>query len=511
MKTTTRKRSKTDQRGAGRESGASDLRLRAVTDAMPVMICMSGTDKLCYYFNKSWLDFVGRTLEQEQGNRWAENVHPDDFDRCLQIYVSSFDARHPFEMEYRLRHHSGEYRWILDHGVPRYASDGTFEGYVGGCLDIHDQKEAAVARQRLAAIVESSDDAIVSKDLRGVVTSWNPGAEKMFGWTAEEMIGRSILTIIPPELQGDEERILATIARGERIEHFDTVRVTKTGKRVEVSLTVSPVKDEAGRIVGAAKIARDITQQKKAERALRTTEKLASVGRLAATIAHEMNNPLEAITNLVYLAKHAAVRPDVQEYLRGAEEELDRVAHLTRQTLGFYRETSGARPMTVSSAVEALAPVFASRSRNKGITIVQEIEQDPEIYAAPGEIRQLVANLLANSIDAVGPGGRIRVRVSAATEWSGRRRRGVRLTVADSGSGIPRQIRPQLFQPFFTTKKDVGTGLGLWVCQSVVEKHGGAIRLKSSAAPEKSWTAFSVFLPLQEHGARAENGLTKAV
>jgi PAS domain S-box-containing protein len=133
----------TAQKRAEQALRESEQRYRVVTDASPVMVWMSGTDKLCYYFNKSWLDFVGRTLEQESGNGWAENVHPDDFDRCLKVYVNNFDARGPFEMEYRLRHHSGQYRWILDCGIPRYAADGTFEGYVGGCLDIHDRKEAA--------------------------------------------------------------------------------------------------------------------------------------------------------------------------------------------------------------------------------------------------------------------------------------------------------------------------------------------------------------------------------
>ena len=133
----------TAQKQAERALRESEQRFRVITDASPIMVWMAGTDKLCYYFNKGWLDFVGRTLEQESGNGWAENVHPEDFDRCLQIYVSNFDARRPFEMEYRMRHHTGQYRWILDRGVPRYAPDGTFEGYVGGCLDIHDQKEAA--------------------------------------------------------------------------------------------------------------------------------------------------------------------------------------------------------------------------------------------------------------------------------------------------------------------------------------------------------------------------------
>lgn len=133
----------TAQKRAERELRESEQRFRVITDASPIMVWMSGTDKLCYYFNKGWLDFVGRTLEQELGNGWAENLHPEDFDRCLQIYVSNFDARRPFEMEYRMRHHTGQYRWILDRGVPRYSADGTFEGYVGGCLDIHYQKEAA--------------------------------------------------------------------------------------------------------------------------------------------------------------------------------------------------------------------------------------------------------------------------------------------------------------------------------------------------------------------------------
>jgi len=139
----------TDRKRVEQALRESEQRYRTVTDASPVMVWMSGTDKLCYYFNKGWLDFVGRTLEEESDNGWTENVHPDDIDRCLQMYVTNFDARRPFEIEYRLRHHTGEYRWIFDRGVPRYAPDGTFEGYVGGCLDIHAQK-AGVEKVRTA-------------------------------------------------------------------------------------------------------------------------------------------------------------------------------------------------------------------------------------------------------------------------------------------------------------------------------------------------------------------------
>ena len=364
--------------------------------------------------------------------------------------------------------------------------------------------------QRLAAIVESSDDAIISKDLTGKVRSWNPSAERIFGYRADEMIGQPITKIIPPELHADEARILGTIMRGERVDHFETVRVRKDGGRIEVSLTVSPLKDATGRIVGAAKIARDITQQKKTENALRTTERLASVGRLAATVAHEINNPLEAVTNLIYLAKNADVREDVQKYLTSAQEELTRIFHITKQTLGFYRETKGATVIRLGPLITSLLSVFSSRARNRGIDLISEIRVDSDVYAVPGEIRQVIANLLANSIDAVNTNGQIRIRMSPARQWGGEGRQGIRLTVADTGSGISKAARSRIFEPFFTTKTDIGTGLGLWVCKSIVETHGGSIQLRSDATPGRSWTVFSVFLPLNAHEDADAEMLTEA-
>lgn len=368
------------------------------------------------------------------------------------------------------------------------------------------RESSSQARVELAAIVESSDDAIVSKNLQGIVTSWNPAAARIFGYTAQEMIGQSITKIIPPELHADEQMILDTIASGRRIEHFETVRVTKDSRRIDVSLTISPVRNDAGKIIGAAKVARDITVRKQTERVLRMTERLASVGRLAATIAHEMNNPLEAVTNLVYLAERNTSEPNTREFLRSAQDELARVSLLTRQTLGFYRETTGARIFTLGSLVDPLISAYQSRARNKGVQIHTEICEDPEITGIPGEIRQVLANLLSNSIDAVATGGVVRIRISAACDWSNGGQPGARFTIADNGAGIPVGIRTQLFEPFFTTKTETGTGLGLWVSKGIVEKHGGSIHLRSSTQPGRSWTVFSLFLPAQTQAVLAGAG-----
>jgi PAS domain S-box-containing protein len=473
----------------------SEQRFRVITDASPVLVWMSGTDKLCYYFNKGWLEFVGRTLEQEAGNGWAENVHPGDFDRCLQIYVSCFDKREPFKMEYRLRHHTGQYRWILDCGVPRYGPDGTFEGYVGGCLDIHDKKEAAEVRHQLAAIVESSNDAIVSKDLNGTVTSWNQRAERMFGYTAEEIVGKPITTIIPPELHHDEDMILGKIRSGQKIDHFETVRLAKSGERIDVSLSISPVRNEHGAIVGAAKIARDITENKKMEQALRVTEKLAAAGRLAATVAHEINNPLEAVTNFIYLAKiNPALPAKVRDYLDCADQELSRVAHITRQTLGFYRGSSRPAWLQLSSIVDDVYTVYQRKLENKSIAFDKRIDPDVRVFAVQGEVNQVLSNLMANAIDASPPDSRVSVRAHTTAGRDGQPV--ARVLVADRGQGISPEHKQSLFAPFFTTKKDVGTGLGLWITRELVQKAGGSIRVRSRVG-ERSGTVVVLTFPLQ--------------
>jgi PAS domain S-box-containing protein len=498
----------TERRHAEEEQRRKEEEFHILADAVPQLVWMANPDGWIFWYNSRWYEYTGTTAEQMQGWGWQSVHDPAVLPRVLERWKASINTGEPFEMTFPLRGADGVFRPFLTRVIPVRDSSGKITRWFGTNTDVSSEvkvqqrlQNALIASERLAAIVESSDDAIISKDLTGIVTSWNPAAERIFGYTAQEMVGRSITTIIPPELHDDETRILATIARGERIDHFETVRVRKGGERIEVSLTISPIRDDSGKIVGAAKIARDITQQKKAERALHTTERLAAVGRLAATVAHEINNPLAAVTNFVYLGKQRAVRDDVREFLTGAQEELKRISHLTKQTLGFYRETQGASCITLGSTLQSLVPVFSYKTRHQAIDIRTEIRQDPQIYAVAGEVRQLVANLLSNSIDAVGAAGKIRVRVSASSSYNGTRAPGVKLTIADSGPGIALQTQSRLFEPFFTTKKDVGTGLGLWICRNIVEKHHGWIRVKTSTVPGRSGTVFSVFLPANSQPA----------
>lgn len=364
--------------------------------------------------------------------------------------------------------------------------------------EIGRQKRLETAAVLLSAIVESSDDAIASKDLNGIVTSWNKSAERLFGYKAEEIIGRPITLIIPPELQGDEATILKKVRAGEKIDHFETVRMSKSGERIEVSLSISPVRNEQGRIIGAAKIVRDITENKKIERALRTTEKLAAAGRLAATVAHEINNPLEAVTNLVYLAKRDMNdAKKVAAYLELAGRELDRVAHIARQTLGFYRESASPTRFNVSQLLDDLLFLYDTRLQTRKIKVIRQYENDIEVSAISGEIRQAFSNLITNSIDAMSAGGSLQIRVARSRKWREPQLPGVRITVLDSGSGISPRNKRNLFQPFFTTKSDIGTGLGLWITRNIIEKHGGNIRVWSRTGPKGHGTAFSIFLPFE--------------
>src|SRR5579863_783033 len=194
---------------------------RIMADNLPAMVWVSDSEGLRTYFNRAWLGFTGRSLEQELGDGWSDGIHPEDRLRCLDTYRTSIKSRLPFKMEYRLRRADGAFRRVLSHGQPCLTDEGEFQGYVGTCLDIDEQKASEETVLSLAAIVQSSDDAIVTKDLNGIIRSWNASAERIFGYTEEEVVGKPITIIIPPTLHAEEADILRRLKAGQRIDHLD--------------------------------------------------------------------------------------------------------------------------------------------------------------------------------------------------------------------------------------------------------------------------------------------------
>jgi PAS domain S-box-containing protein len=347
-------------------------------------------------------------------------------------------------------------------------------------------------RRRLAAIVESSEDAIFSTTAEGQVTSWNKAAEVLYGYAAEEMLGKPISLIAPPERLDEVLQNQKRLNAGERIEPYETQRRRKDGTLIPLSLSIFPLRNKAGDIVGSSAIARDITARLKSEAALRRSERLATAGRLAASIAHEINNPLEAVTNLIYLARNDPQKS--AQYLQMADAELDRIAKIARQTLGFVRPSAPAGPFDLNATLEEVLALLARRLESKHIEVRKRYRNPATVHGDAGEIRQLLANLIGNAIDALPVGGRLELRTLPMHDRiSGIH--GVRVTVADSGSGISSEHRSRIFEPFFTTKRDAGTGLGLWLANEIVQKHGGRLRVRSRTAGSPTGTIFQAFLP----------------
>jgi PAS domain S-box-containing protein len=369
--------------------------------------------------------------------------------------------------------------------------------------DISERKKNDETRFLLAAIVDSADDAIFSEDLNGIVRSWNEGARRMFGYTPEEMIGQSILRLVPQDLRYEEDEILRKLRAGERIEHNETTRMRKNGETIEVSVTISHIRDESGKVIGASNITRDISARKRTERLLLQSEKLAATGRMAAAVAHEINNPLESLINLIYLARlNSEAGGKVNRLLTTAEEELERVAHIARQTLGYYRDTSAPVEVFIHDLLENVLAVYNAKILASGIAVDARFSDLQRISVRKGEILQVFSNIIANSIDAMRTGGKLSLSTRKVFTGS---REVVRIVIQDNGCGIDQGDLAKVFEPFFTTKGNLGTGIGLWVAKELIEQHDGQIATASSTAPGSSGTTITIDLPFSaSHSSEAK-------
>ena len=452
--------------------------------------------------NDRMYEIFGRTREQgplNGANFFAEAVHPENREAFQEAVQRTLQQGKPFHFEGLIDNPDKSARCIEVNGNFQPSADGSSGKILGTVRDVTTMRATErILRENtkhlgeLAAIVASSDDVIVSKDLNGIITSWNDAAARVFGYTADEMIGTSILRLIPEHLYSDEKIIIESIRAGRRVEHFETVRLAKDGKLIDVSLTVSPVKDANGQVIGASKILRDVSNRKRLEQSLLQAEKIAATGRMAATIAHEINNPLEALTNLLFLLRPKIVDQEGINFLSTAESELGRVSHIAKQTLGYYRENASASRASLGEIAEHAVMIYKPRCTAAGITIETSIAPSRKVVIRRGEIMQVVSNLIVNSIYAMPNGGTLSVSVSD----TGSPADGVVLAIADNGVGIASDVLPRVFDAFFTTRTTVGTGIGLFVAQQFVESHGGQISIESHTEPPGRGTVVRVFLPV---------------
>ena len=526
---------------ARKERRKSERRFRQMIDALPAAIYTTDAQGRLTHFNPACVEFSGRH-PKVGSDEWCVTwklYHPDGtpmpHDTC-PMAIALKEGRPVFGCEAIAERPDGTRVWFTPYPTPLRDETGEVVGGINMLVDITERKQAEETRARLAAIVESSDDAIIGKDLDGTITSWNAGAERLYGYTAEETVGRPVTMLIPPDRADEEPAILDRLRRGERIDHYETVRRRKDGSLLDVSLTVSPVRDAAGRIVGASKIARDITDRKRAQQALEhaldqrtqevtvaqrrlaTTERMAAVGTLASGLAHDMNNVLLPLgMRLDLLINHLALDGATHDHLVAVQGLLGHLREMSRNLALFSRDPSHEGVEGETELVDWHKRVWrfidASMRTETGANPIR-LDCDlpvnlPSAPVAPHRLTQAVLNLLHNARHAIlaaranpespAPAtGHITLRARRNAEG------GVSVQVIDDGCGMDAETKRRCIEPFFTTRSRSdtpgtgGSGLGLALVLGTVERAGG--RLEIESAPGQGTTVTMVFPPVTAAG-----------
>jgi PAS domain S-box-containing protein len=332
-------------------------------------------------------------------------------------------------------------------------------------------------------------------DLSGRFEETNPAYRQIVGRSQEQLETESILSITHEEDREKCSEQLEQLLSGRIISFVLEKRyVRPNNDAVWVRNSFSLLKDQEGISLHIIMVCNDITERRRAEQLLVESEKLAIVGQLASSIAHEINNPLEAVLNLLYLIRESSDLDQAREFAAQAEEETKRAAQITTQTLQFHKQQTRPSHTNLGELLESVLVLFKGKLTSSGVTVQMEREDDPELICYAGEIRQVLANLIRNAIEAMPKGGKLHIRVRPSTEWR-TGSRGVRITVADTGHGMSPHTRRHIYKPFFTTKGTLGTGLGLWVTAGILAKHRGSMHVRSSDVSGASGTAFTLILP----------------
>jgi PAS domain S-box-containing protein len=474
----------------------SESRFRIVADAAPVLIWMSGLDKLCTFFNKPWLEFTGRTLKQEMGNGWAEGVHPDDLEKCLKTYTGAFDARKPFVMQYRLRRHDGEYRWISDQGVARYDAQGNFAGYIGSCVDVTElmNKEEALREfeERVVLAAQAAHLGVWEMDINTNEIWMSESACSLFQFDPEPRLNHVALQ----ERVHPEDRVLRDSAVKRAIETSGEYEIEYRVALPDGTLRwigergrcVAGRNDKRTRLIG---VSVDITARKQAElEALHHREEIGHLGRvavmgqLAASIAHELNQPLSGISSNASAGQRFIDRGDVdlrelRELLGDIMADAHRAGDVIRGLQSMAKKDIRARQrMNLNDLVRNVVRMVNPNAMLQSCQLETLLEPNlPEIEADPIQLQQVVLNLIINAFDAMSDTPVQNRKVIIVTERNGDGT--IRTSVRDYGTGIPEEALERIFEQFFTTKAK-GLGMGLAIVRSIIKSHRGTITAENA-------------------------------
>jgi PAS domain S-box-containing protein len=433
----------------------------------------------------------------------AQAILDADRESTMAALQHAIAGRTEYNHEFRVRWPDGSVHWLAGRGQGVYDRAGNPIRVLGVNWDQTARKKAELAlqteRQRLVELFQQAPAFVAV--LRGpehVFELTNPLYQELVG--PRSLIGKTVKEAIPEVAQQGFFEILDRVyQRGEPVVAHDLPVLRARGRngvqeQVFLDFVYQPIREADGEVTGIIVFGVDVTVRSKAEQALRETEKLAAVGRLASSIAHEINNPLEAVTNLLYLSGSLAETPTLKSYLDLAQQELARVANIATQTLRFHRQSTEARRTSLREITESVLLLFRQRIANADVTIERQYRTEQMIIGYEGDLRQVFTNFIGNAIDATRSGGRLLLRISEATNWR-TGARGVRVSIGDNGHGMSEEICRHIFEPFFTTKGITGTGLGLWISHEILNNHKAVTKVRSSIDQDRHGTVFSVWLP----------------
>jgi PAS domain S-box-containing protein len=484
----------------------SEERYRTIVEAANEGIWLLDRQERTLYANRRLAEMLGVSADELQQRGVADFCFPEDVAAARQRIAANLRGRFE-QFDFRFRRQDGSELQVLVSTSPMRDVTGQVIGALEMFSDVTDRRKGEEAVQRLAAIVASSDDAIIGKTLDGMIQSWNSGAERIYGYTAEEAIGRPMTMLLPPDRPDEESAILSRLHRGERVEHFETVRLRKDDQLIDVSMTISPIRDKLGRIVGASSVTRDITERRRFEEQIRETQKLESLGVLAGGVAHDFNNLLVGIMGNASLALDmlSADHP-ARRMLDGVLQASERATNLTQQLLAYSgKGRFVVQSIDVSRLIREIVALIQT-SISKTVRVRFELDDAlPPIEADVAQIQQLIMNLVINGAEAIGDAaGTVTIRTGVARRDAGGEAESgnyVFLEVEDTGCGMDQTTRERIFDPFFTTKF-AGRGLGLAAAQGIVRGHRGEIDVES--APGQG-TRFRVVFPAAR-GSAAQPG-----